>query len=60
VTDDHDIDGHACNGRQQLLGIRGLGYDLQTAIIAQSVGQELGMYSRVVGNDDTDKVRAQS
>src|SRR5450759_764799 len=60
MTDDHDIDGHASEGRQQLLGIRGLGYDLQTAIIAQSVRQELGMYSRAVGNYDTDKVRAQS
>ena len=60
MTDDHDIDRHASDGLQQLLGIRGLGNDLQTAIVAQSVGQELGMYSRAVGNHDTDKVRAQS
>ena len=60
VTDDHDIDGHASDGRQQLLGIRGLDYDLQTAIIAQSVGEELRMDACAVGNNDTDKVRAQS
>ena len=58
VTDDHDIDGHASDGGQQLLGIRGRSYDLQAAIVAQSVGQELGVDARAVGNYDTDKVRA--
>src|SRR5271156_749694 len=39
ITDDHDVDGHASDGGQQLSGVRGRSYDLQTAIIAQSVGQ---------------------
>jgi len=38
VTDDHDIDGHASDGGQQFLGIRGCCHDLQAAIAAQSVG----------------------
>jgi hypothetical protein len=58
VTDDHDIDGHASDGGQQLLGIRGRSYHLQAVIIAQSVSQELGVYARTVGNYDADKVRA--
>src|SRR5450755_1022072 len=38
VTDDGNVDGHSGNGSQQLLGIRSSGYDLEAAIIAQSVG----------------------
>src|SRR5208282_3817966 len=60
VTDDHNVDGYARDGRQQLLRTRGLGDDLQTAIIAQGIGQELSMDSRAVGNYDADKVRAHS
>jgi len=57
VTDDGDVDRHASDGVQKLLRIRGRSYDLQAAIVAESVGQELGVYARAVGNYDTDKVR---
>jgi hypothetical protein len=57
VTNDYNVDGDASNGGQKLLGIRRGGYNLQAGIVTQSIRQELRVYARAVGNDDTHKVR---
>ena len=58
VADHDDVDRYASNGREKFPGIRGCGYDLQTAIIAQGFRQELRVYARAVGDDNADKIRS--